>query len=286
MTLSPSSIRLDLKCGKGAISKGEKCHKGAASAGSSKRRMKAPKEASFAEKGLIALGTAAAIGGLATSKFNKTGNSITRERGYQGVAVAGGGLGLIGTGLGLYGQRTNNETAKAIGAGTALMGYGLAGVGHIGIKEEQKHRQRLENIKNMNFSSPDWSRAREQARSWGASEQARQSARNWAGTGYQNRSQGSAGSQNYNWAGTGANRRTRPNSAVKDPFKDLGVSSNASDAEIKAKWLNLMRQNHPDAGGDPAKATQINAAYQEILRRRGRRDSIWATGFTMDWAGL
>ena len=31
MTLTPSSIRLDLKCGKGAISKGEKCSKGPAS---------------------------------------------------------------------------------------------------------------------------------------------------------------------------------------------------------------------------------------------------------------
>lgn len=32
MALSPSTLRLDLKCGKGAISKGEKCHKGPASA--------------------------------------------------------------------------------------------------------------------------------------------------------------------------------------------------------------------------------------------------------------
>jgi hypothetical protein len=30
MTLTPSSLRTDLKCGKGAISKGEKCTKGAA----------------------------------------------------------------------------------------------------------------------------------------------------------------------------------------------------------------------------------------------------------------
>jgi hypothetical protein len=30
MTLTPSSLRLDLKCGKGAISPGEKCTKGAA----------------------------------------------------------------------------------------------------------------------------------------------------------------------------------------------------------------------------------------------------------------
>ena len=32
MTLTPSSLRTDLKCGKGAISKGEKCTKGAATA--------------------------------------------------------------------------------------------------------------------------------------------------------------------------------------------------------------------------------------------------------------
>lgn len=32
MTLTPSSIRQDLKCGKGAISKGEKCHKGPSTA--------------------------------------------------------------------------------------------------------------------------------------------------------------------------------------------------------------------------------------------------------------
>ncbi len=30
MTLTPSTVRSDLKCGKGAISKGEKCTKGSA----------------------------------------------------------------------------------------------------------------------------------------------------------------------------------------------------------------------------------------------------------------
>jgi len=47
-----------------------------------------------------------------------------------------------------------------------------------------------------------------------------------------------------------------------------------------------MRENHPDAGGDPEKAKNINAAYQEIMRRRGRRDSIYADGFDIDWAAI
>lgn len=36
MTLTPRTVRLDLKCGKGSISKGEKCHKGAATQVSTK----------------------------------------------------------------------------------------------------------------------------------------------------------------------------------------------------------------------------------------------------------
>lgn len=48
MTLTPSSLRLDLKCGKGAISKGEKCHKGAAT--------QAQAEAATLSKGRVATG--------------------------------------------------------------------------------------------------------------------------------------------------------------------------------------------------------------------------------------
>ena len=87
----------------------------------------------------------------------------------------------------------------------------------------------------------------------------------------ENKASGSRGSRNV-----GANK------AVPNPFKDLGVSERASDAEIKKQWLKLMRQNHPDVGGDPRKAQQINAAYQEVMRRRGKFDSMYADGFDLD----
>ena len=79
---------------------------------------------------------------------------------------------------------------------------------------------------------------------------------------------------------------TRRNIAVTDPFKDIGVPESAPDSQVKAAWLKLMRQHHPDVGGDPRKAQQINAAYQEILRRRGRSDSFYAAGFHFDWEAL
>jgi hypothetical protein len=47
-----------------------------------------------------------------------------------------------------------------------------------------------------------------------------------------------------------------------------------------------MRENHPDVGGDPRKAQQINAAYQEIMRRRGKLDSMYADGFDFDLEAL
>lgn len=80
--------------------------------------------------------------------------------------------------------------------------------------------------------------------------------------------------------------RTGSNKAVVDPFKDLGVPESASDADIKKAWLKLLRTSHPDVGGDPRKASQYNAAYQEINRRRGRKDSIWADGFNIDWEAI
>ena len=35
-----------------------------------------------------------------------------------------------------------------------------------------------------------------------------------------------------------------------------------------------MRKHHPDMGGDPEKAKQINAAYTELMRRLGRSDRL------------
>ena len=76
MTLTPSSIRLDLKCGKGAISKGEKCHKGVATK---------------VAIGAAALGVAAGVGALLLS-------GKRRPRGRSSPSAPGQGMELLAEG--------------------------------------------------------------------------------------------------------------------------------------------------------------------------------------------
>ncbi len=66
---------------------------------------------------------------------------------------------------------------------------------------------------------------------------------------------------------------------VEDSYAVLGVSVRATNEEIRARWKNLMRENHPDtlaATGVPAevvkkasdRVARINAAYDAIKRER------------------
>ena len=60
---------------------------------------------------------------------------------------------------------------------------------------------------------------------------------------------------------------------MKDYYKILGVEEEASDEEIRARWVELIKHYHPDlgeAGGENERVREINEAY-EILRNESTR---------------
>jgi len=276
--LSPKAVRQDLKCGKGAISQGEKCTKGPATKAKSK-------ENNTIRNVALGVGGAAALGGLAlgVAKYSSAkriasrplGKGATPDEGIaqgkkvfqelSGIArageIAGAGLGIAGAGViaNEYAKEPKKRQAGAIMAGGTLMYLGAGNFIGARRARTQLVSKEAEWVMGAENYKRQWNAAREQAQ---------QRAK-------QNAASGSQGSRNV-----GANK------AVENPFKDLDIPETASDADIKKKWLQLMRQNHPDAGGDPRKAQQINAAYQEIMRRRGKLDSVYADGFDIDWEAL
>jgi molecular chaperone DnaJ len=63
---------------------------------------------------------------------------------------------------------------------------------------------------------------------------------------------------------------------TSDPYAVLGVTPEASPAEIKAAYRSLVKRHHPDAGGDPQRILALNAAW-EVLREQVRGGSPPAT---------
>ncbi|MFM7266859.1 MAG: DnaJ domain-containing protein [Cyanobium sp.] len=56
---------------------------------------------------------------------------------------------------------------------------------------------------------------------------------------------------------------------ASDPYAVLGLTPQASPAEIKAAYRALVKRHHPDAGGDDQRILALNAAW-EALRDKVR----------------
>ena len=57
---------------------------------------------------------------------------------------------------------------------------------------------------------------------------------------------------------------------MQSPYDTLGVSANASDAEIKKAYRKLAMEHHPDKGGDNNKFSEINNAFDTIKDAESR----------------
>ncbi|KAF1972656.1 heat shock protein DnaJ, partial [Bimuria novae-zelandiae CBS 107.79] len=64
-------------------------------------------------------------------------------------------------------------------------------------------------------------------------------------------------------------RRAEPE-AVRNYYKDLGVSPEADSATIKRAYRELVLRHHPDKQGDAASFRKVHEAY-EVLRDPGKR---------------
>lgn len=71
---------------------------------------------------------------------------------------------------------------------------------------------------------------------------------------------------------------------MKDYYKILNVSKDASSEEIRQAFYKLAQQYHPDKGGDPEKFKEINEAYQ-VLKDKNKRSQYDQFGSTFDQGG-
>ncbi|MHB1571563.1 MAG: J domain-containing protein, partial [Solirubrobacteraceae bacterium] len=65
--------------------------------------------------------------------------------------------------------------------------------------------------------------------------------------------------------------------APPDPYRVLGVSPSASEAEIRSAYRRLVQLHHPDHNAGSADAARrfelVQEAYAEVRRRRAQGDA-------------
>ncbi len=60
----------------------------------------------------------------------------------------------------------------------------------------------------------------------------------------------------------------------RSAYAVLGLDPTADDAAIERAYRRLIKQFHPDRGGDPTRAAEINRAYDELRSERVLRDPL------------
>lgn len=271
-------------CGNSWIGKNENCTKRSTKfnpAGLSKKNKELYQRVSTMEKigigaGVVALGATALTAGRmrrlgkasqvpgktpkeARAKINtvfKEGEGMNTALGVAGAAGAAAGFGLLGASrkemFENKGKMSASSAAKfAAGAVLSYAGTGVA-MGSLKLRRALREKK-VEMHQEVNKYERAYNQAQAEAKR--RAEEARRRAKAEGGQGW-------------------SRQRTSPNKAVVNPYRDLGVSETATEREITAAWKKLMRKHHPDMGGDPEKAKQVNAAYTEIMRRMGRVDRL------------
>ena len=61
-------------------------------------------------------------------------------------------------------------------------------------------------------------------------------------------------------------RQARHAHRHESPYDVLGVRFGASKSEIRAAWVRLCREVHPDVGGSEAAMKRVNAAYNAVKK--------------------
>lgn len=124
-TFDMDNLRVDLKCGNGAISQGEKCTKGPAKRVDPKRSSSGGVRSAL-EGATMAAGTVGKVaGGVVVARSVMRGNFKQLGR---GLAAVGAGTALEGAGQYARGARTGSSYLKQMGSKKAISGLTTAAV--------------------------------------------------------------------------------------------------------------------------------------------------------------
>jgi len=71
---------------------------------------------------------------------------------------------------------------------------------------------------------------------------------------------------------------------MKDYYKILGISKDASQEDVKRAFHKLAHKHHPHKGGDENKFKEINEAYQVLSNKEKRAQyDTFGSGENMNW---